>query len=297
MPKQRRAVRAGGWLSALLLLSAPAGCGFLGVRHDSAHTAPSPEQTALIQQLSERAQIAIDCGNYPQAILGLTQLVAQNPNSPESQQRLGAALLHQGQLDDAEKCFRIALIHDAEYVEALIGLGQVQVQRNETAAALKTFGTAIEIDPNRWRAHFCLGKLLEQLERTDDAMSEYFRALEFDPNNPEISLRIAANQLARNQPDQALSRLDQVLEQTNDNGDARDLRGRAHLALKHFPQAIEDFRAAAARLPNRPDVLYHLAVALEADHKPKDALRAAEQALRLAPNDPETLGLSQRLRR
>ena len=57
-------------------------------------------------------------------------------------------------------------------------------------------------------------------------MAEYSVQIEFDPNNPAISLRIAANQLAHNQPDQALSRLDQVVEQTADNGEARDLRGR-----------------------------------------------------------------------
>ena len=133
------------------------------------------------------------------------------------------------------------------------------------------------------RPIFAWACLLEGMSRVDDAMAEYFRALEFDPNNPEISLRIATIQLARNQPDQALSRLDQVVELAAENGEARDLRGRAHLTLRHFPQAIEDFRAAASRLPNRPDIHYHLALALEADQKPADALREAEQALRLRP--------------
>ena len=268
-----------------------------GPRADSAHALPTPEQAALIQQISERAQLAVDHGDYPQAACELTQLVAQSPTSPEPQQRLGTVLLREGKLDEAEKCFRSALEHDPEYVEALIGLGQVQAQKHDTASALKTFETAIEIDPHRSKAHFCLGQLLEASARVDDAMAEYFRALEFDPNNPAISLRIAANQLAHNQPDQALSRLDQVVEQATANGDARDLRGRAHLTLRHIPQAIDDFRAAASQLPDRSDILYHLALALEADHKPSDALRAVEHALRIAPNDPDATGLSQRLRR
>ena len=36
--------------------------------------------------------------------------------------------------------------------------------------------------------------------RTDDALAAYFRALEFNPLHPEVSQRIGAIQLARNQP-------------------------------------------------------------------------------------------------
>jgi tetratricopeptide (TPR) repeat protein len=294
---RHRAIIAGWRLSLLLLLAAQAGCSWLGLRREMAPTPPTPEQVARTQQISERAQAAMDRGDYRQAQVELLQLVAEAPSSAEAQQRLGTVLQLQGRLPEAENCFRNAIEHDPEYVDALIGLGQVEAQKNDVASALKRFETAIEIDPHRPKAHFCLGLLLEGLSLVDDAMAEYFRALEFDSNNPEISLRIAAIQLARNQPDQALSRLDQVVELAAENGDARDLRGRAQLTLRHFPQAIEDFRAATIRLPNRPDIHYHLALALEADQKPADALREAEQALRLAPNYPAARGLTERLRR
>ena len=103
-----------------------------------------------------------------------------------------------------------------------------------------------------------MGRLLEEIGRTDEALAAYFRVLELEPNNADVSLRIAAIQLTRNQPDQALSRLDRVVELAVHNAQARDLRGRAHLVLRHFPQAIEDLRAAASDLPNRPDIYYHL---------------------------------------
>ena len=67
--------------------------------------------------------------------------------------------------------------------------------------------------------------------------------------------------------------------------------------LRHPPQAIADFRMAARNLPNRADVYYFLAVALVAAHQPADALKAAEQALRLAPDYADARDLSKRLRR
>src|SRR5207248_9311974 len=136
-------------------------------------------------------------------------------------------------------------------------LGQVEGQRGDSAAALKRFESAIEIDPHRPKAHFAQGRVLESIGRTEEAMAAYFRALEFDPNHAEVGLRIAAIQLARDQPDQALSRLDQVVELARDDGEACELRGLAHWKLRHLAEAIADFRAAAARLPHRADVYYH----------------------------------------
>jgi tetratricopeptide (TPR) repeat protein len=292
---RRRAMIAGWRLWLSLLLATQAGCSWLGLRRDLERERPSPEQAARNQQLSEHAQAAIDRGDYEQALVELLQLVAATPSSAEAQQRLGTVLQLQGRLSEAEVHFRTALRLDPDYVEALIGLGQVEALRGDSASALKRFETAIEIDPTRPKGHFSLARMLEALGDTDRAMSEYFKAVECEPNNPETSLRIAAIQLARNQPDQALSRLDQVVELSPNNGQALDLRGLAHLRLRHLPQAIADFRAAAGRLPSRPDVYYHLALALEADHRSADALRAAQQALRLAPDYADARALAQRL--
>ena len=61
--------------------------------------------------------------------LELLQLVAEAPSSAEAQQRLGTVLQLQGRLSEAEACFRTAIDHDPEYVDALIGLGQVEAQQ------------------------------------------------------------------------------------------------------------------------------------------------------------------------
>jgi tetratricopeptide (TPR) repeat protein len=294
---RRRAVVAGWRLLVGLSLAAQAGCTALGLRSRDDHSPPTPQQAQRIQQISERAQAAIDRGEYQQAHLELLQLVNEEPDSAEALHRLGTVLQLQGQCTEAEACYRAALARDHDYVEALIGLGQVQAQRGDSAAALKRFEAAIEIDPHRPKAHFSMGRVLEAIGQTDAALAEYFRALEFDPNTADVILRIAAIQLARNQPDQALSRLDQVVELAPKNGDARELRGLAHEKLRHLPEAIADLRAAAVLLPNRADVYYHLALALEADNQRTDARRAAEQALRLAPDNAAARGLTERLRR
>ena len=72
----------------------------------------------------------------------------------------------------------------------------------------------------------------------------------------------------------------------------------AFCALLSVVPAVQIYLEATGRHHAQlADVFYRLALALNADHKPADALRAAENALKLAPNDAPTLDLSRRLRR
>jgi tetratricopeptide (TPR) repeat protein len=291
---RRRGLIAGRWLTLWLLL-APAGCSFMGLRLRSEAPIPTVEEAAQAQQIIERAQTAIDHGDIPGAEAALQALVARTPASAVAQQRLGTVYLLEGRFEDAKACFSRALKLDPEYVDSLIGLGRVEAEEGDADAARRRFETAIEIDPSRSQAHFALGSVLQIMGQTDAALAEFFRTLEGESSHAEASRCIAAIQLTKNQPEQALSRLNQVLEVSADDGEALFLRGRAQLAIGHTALAVADLNAAIRRLPGRADIHYHLALAFEADRKPAQALTAAQEALRLAPDFPLAQGLSNRL--
>lgn len=294
---RRRASLSPWGLLVLLAAGAGCGCGGIGARLGSRRDHPTPEQIMAAQQCGERAQAAIDRGDLELARTEMLQLIAQTPRSAEAHHRLGKILQLQGRLNEAETCFRRALELDPDYVGALIGLGTIEHAKGETASALKRFETAVEIEPHDAEAHFARGLVLESMGQTDAALAAYFRTLEFNPLHPEAGRHVSAIQLARNQPDQALVRLDQAADLAPDDGEVRLLRGRAHLMLRHAPLAVEDFRAAARLLPGRADVHFQLALALEAAHQPAEALQAAETAVRLAPDNRDARDLSRRLRR
>jgi tetratricopeptide (TPR) repeat protein len=292
----RRAVYA-EWAVLLCLLAAQAGCSsWMGLRRWSDRPTPTPEEAAQAQQIIEHAQTAIDHGDVASAELALGQQVARTPASAVAQQRLGAVYLIEGRLGEAKDCFSRALKLDPDYVDAVIGLGQVETLEGDAESARKRFETAIEIDPHRTEAHFSLGSVLQIMGQIDPALAEYFRSLECEPNHAQASRCIAAIQLSRNQPEQALSRLDRVLEMAADDGEARFLRGRAQLALGHNDAAIADLQGALRSLPRRADIYYHLALAFEAGRKPAEALGAAQEAMRLAPDFDQAQALSNRLR-
>ena len=55
--------------------------------------------------------------------------------------------------------------------------------------------------------------------------------------------------------------------------------------------------SAAEKLPDRPDVLFHLALALNADNRTKAAIEANDRALRIAPDFVEARDFGEKLRR
>ena len=112
-------------------------------------------------------------------------------------------------------------------------------------------------------------------------------------NDPDVPQRFDCD----TQADQALARLDMVIERLPDDPEARFRRGQAYLALKQYPEALADLALAAEKLPARPDVLYTLALAHEGQDNRPGALRIAERALRLAPESTDVRVLTERLRR
>ncbi len=285
---RRRAVIAVG------LVGLFPGCSGFGHRN----SAPSdPAQMAVIQKVSQAAQEAFDRQDWPLAQAELQRLVAEAPRSAEARHRLGRVLLAQGRTVEAEAEFRKALDLDKEYVEAIVGLGQIALDAGRLVEALRLLDQAIELEPTRAEAHLGRGRTLEALGRPGEALAAYFRALETSPDLATAAVRVATIQMEQNQLDQALVRLDDVLELIPNDPEAHALRGRVHLALRQVKPAVDDLKFAADRLPERPDVFFALALALEAAARQPDALKAAETASKLAPEWSEARELSAKLRR
>lgn len=282
---------------ALGLLPGLSGCGWPGARRNSLKDALSPERAERVQAIGERAQTALDAGNLELAERELRQLVALSPRSPEGYQRLGGVLMRRGRPDEAAVNFERALALDRDYVGALVGLGEIEAARGDAAAAIRRFETAVEIEPRDAAAQLALGRELEALGQNDKALAAYFRAIENDPFLVEASRRVASIQLSRDDADQALARLDQTIEMAPGDAEVLLLRGRVYLALNQASRAVADLRAASQRLPQRPDVHFYLALALDADSQPADALKSAEEALKLAPDYAAAQVLTERLRR
>ena len=176
---------------------------------------------------------------------------------------------------------------------ATLDAADVRDDTSTEEPAFRFTGHAAVFDQRTWIGHPKLG-FWETIQRGffDDVLGDQAAFLvNHDPNHI----------LARNGNTMTLAVDERGLvpeaDWDPDDPEARFRRGQAHLALNHPALAVADLQIASQNLPNRPDVFYNLALALHADHKAGPALNAAQHALTLAPNDPETRTLTERLRR
>ena len=79
---RRRTVIAAYRLLIGLSLASSSGCAWLGVRGREDRIPANPRQLERIQQISERAQAALDRGEYESARVDLEHLVSEEPDSP-----------------------------------------------------------------------------------------------------------------------------------------------------------------------------------------------------------------------
>jgi Tfp pilus assembly protein PilF len=86
--------------------------------------------------------------------------------------RLGDVVAEKGNLDEAEKYYKQALIIVPGDVDASVGLAFVYGQKDDPAAALPLLESAVAADPGNIMAHYRLSTVYRALHRPDDAKRE-----------------------------------------------------------------------------------------------------------------------------
>ena len=109
-------------------------------------------------------------------------------SDPESTARLrtqGNAFLAEEKLDEAEACFREALVHTVDDTAALVCLGYVLKEQGRLTEARITLKRAINpanTDPQAFEAHYLLGEISEKQDDLDDAKKYFKSTLNLKPD-------------------------------------------------------------------------------------------------------------------
>jgi len=95
--------------------------------------------------------------------------------------RTGVQALQRGELETAEARFEVALEYSPRFVEALVNLGLVELQRGNFRRARQLLARARRLNPDVAQPHHGLGVLAERERRTSVAVGHYRDALSVDP--------------------------------------------------------------------------------------------------------------------
>ena len=132
-------------------------------------------------------------GRYEEAIKCYETALAARPESADTHNNLGTALMKLERADAAEPHYRLAvkfaLTPEARF---LTNLAAAQLTNGKYAEAEVALNEAVSIDPEFVPAHFNLGRLALQTGRDSDALAHFHDAVSRDPHFVPGHLAIAA---------------------------------------------------------------------------------------------------------
>jgi tetratricopeptide (TPR) repeat protein len=223
-------------------------------------------------------------GNLEQAERCYREVLGADPHHEEALALLGGICLQQGRLDEALARFRTVRELHPSSAEAHMNLGTALAAAGKDLEAETMFRQAIALRPDWALAYFHLGNVLSRRHRLEEAVVCYRRALLLNPADPQTLNNLGTVLVELNQPNEAVRCYHQALRLRPDYFRAYSNLATAYCELNEFEQAAACCHQALQLDPSSPEVLNTLGSALLEQGKAEEALVYLEQARRLKPD-------------
>lgn len=172
------------------------------------------------------------------------------PSHPLVRNNLAMSFIDAGQLDQAERQFRIGLQFAPNYLPLYENLGYLYLDQDRPEVAIAIFSRLVELAPEHPRYHHNLGSAYQRAGQFSDAIDSYVYTLALNEDRPETWLQL----------------------------------GTAYAAVEEPQRAAEAYREGLKRAPQHALLHLNLGILLEAQGEHQEAAQAYSQALRFQPN-------------
>ncbi len=226
-----------------------------------------------------------------QAIVRVNEQIAKFPNDSNFRNLLGSLLYHNKKdLNAAENALEKATALDQHNVDAWMQLSELRADKGEIDQAVATGERALSENPHRPKLSILVGNLYESKADWEKAQDAYQNALVLSPQNP-----VASNDLARvmlhtgGSFDTALALAQTAHRALPESPGVADTLGWIYYQKGIYPLAVTYLQQALSlvqqnKLPDNPDIHYHLAMAYQKTRQPVLARQNFEQVLKIDPN-------------
>lgn len=279
--------RARGRLAALLLA---------GGRQDEAETLVAEvlkEDPRDVDSLLVRATIALGRKDADRAVADLRDALHNDPGSTRALRLLARAHVMREETALAQDALEKAIETSPDDPLAYLELAQLRVDTGDMAGASATLErfldrvpdnslvqsalARIQLSQEDWQAmertaariresqpdhplgYYLEGLILQRAGELAESVRAFEMALEKRPDAVEPLLALAKSHLALEQPDQAETRLQQLLVAQPANAAALNLLGEVYASTGRFPEAFAQFRQVIAMNPSSPNAYARLA--------------------------------------
>ncbi|MCS7013408.1 MAG: tetratricopeptide repeat protein [Chloroherpetonaceae bacterium] len=123
-------------------------------------------------------------------LAALEQRCIAEPQNAVAHFALAEVLALRGRFAEAAKAYHAALTCNPNYIEALVGLGLVELQRGEIVSAVEALSKAAALSPQSAEIHFYLGNALDDAGKNEEAIKAFETALDLKPDYEEVHLAL-----------------------------------------------------------------------------------------------------------
>ncbi len=248
--------------------------------------APAP-QKQLMPFLVARNWALWAMGDFAEMRKGIDLAMARG-RSADLLMQDGLWKLNAGNPSGARASVEAALKINPADIRALAVLRQSYAAQKQSAAALETIQEYAAKQPKSAPVQELLGMVLMANGNRAKAREAFVRAKTADPQFRQADLSLVQVDAAEGKLNEAQTKLQGIVAADPGNTVAQMWLGMLEDARGDHVAAMEQFRKVVAADPNNIQALNNLAYLLsEYGKKPDDALKYAEKALELAPDNPE----------
>jgi len=171
---------------------------------------------------------------------------------------LASSEFRHGQPEAAEE-FRTEVAACPNDAEALTGLGQIEIEANQTTQAVQHLTAAIRINPSLAEAHEQLARAYGQLGDLQSALAELEKAAELKPDDATIHSSLSQVLAATGSLQQAIDEQRTALKLLEDDADGWNNLGVLEARTGQLPAARDAFQHALRLDPEHPQAKSNLA--------------------------------------
>lgn len=236
-----------------------------------------------LQQAFELAISHHQAGRLPEAEALYRQILAQQPNEPQTLHMLGLLAHHIGKHEIAIQLIEKSIQIDPQSAASRSNLGLALLALNRVDDAIATFRASLQLDPNLPETHNNLGNALHRKGDLSGADQSYLAAIRIRPQFAAAHVNHGNIQQQLGKLDEAAAAFEQALQLNPRSVEAWTNLGNTHQQRGDLPKAIATYTAAAQANPSSAVPHFNLATALEQAGQMSRAIESFNRAIQIDP--------------
>jgi tetratricopeptide (TPR) repeat protein len=193
--------------------------------------------------------------------------------------------LSDGKIDEALEQYKLAVIADPNYADAVADWGAALTMKGDWKGAADMYGKAVAMRPLDELFHLNYARVLDKLGDKDTSLQELNTAYRLNPKDTSVLLALSNRSLATNQAADAVRYIEQAVDLYPNRSDLRERLSYALMKSGDVDQASAQAKEAVHLDPKSASAQTTLGSVLMVQNYITPAVDAYKEAARLNPQD------------